>query len=106
MAHSCRRRHGLPEKLQRHLDVTRIVRRRADLAELRRAKCCARQRKLRVVEGVEKLRPELQLPLLIKTEGLEHGEVPVVDAWPDHGIAALVADTETRRRDEGPRVEP
>ena len=54
-----------------------------------------------VIEGVEKLGPELKLLLLVNPENLEQRNIPIVDAGPDDHVTAFVPESKWGRGREG-----
>ena len=61
---------------------------------------------LRVVEGVERLHPELHVHPLVKREGLTQTEVPVVKAGPPQEVPSRVAVAGHTRLGKCGRVKP
>src|SRR5260370_18070769 len=75
------------------LDNTRVQRSARDLAERRSLQCSARVRKLRVIEGVEKVRAELHIRGFIGTPGDEvfaKRHIPVRLVRPAHNTNTQV----------------
>src|SRR5579864_575649 len=59
-----------------------------------------------MVQEVEGLKSELDIPLLGEVEILQRGEVPSEDTWADSHVAAGVAETSERLEREGVDVKP
>src|SRR5579871_6453308 len=91
---------GLPQysrrlevELCRHLDDARIAGLR-DLSEGPAEAPGVGVQELRMVEGVEELRAELERLVLADLEVLVDGDVEVVDPWPAQHVASHVAESE------------
>lgn len=81
----------LKKKLQCHLNESRAYV-GLHLSEGRGFNIAHRQPKIRVVEEIEKLSPELQLFGFGQVNVLERREVPVDVSRAEHGVAALIPE--------------
>src|SRR5262245_18227153 len=84
-------------ELQSKLQLTHIGSRRADPAKLDARKRRIRFSPVRMVEEVERLEAEFQIPLLAEMKPLRHREVPVFDSGADHFAASGRAEGAVRR---------
>src|SRR5215467_10802546 len=96
----------LKRQLQPDLNLSRRQRRGGDLAEGGVAQARIRVGEMRVVEGVEEFRAELNSPLFVNGEPFEKRQVEVNHSGPTRVALAGVTEGERGGRNETARVEP
>jgi len=77
-----------------------------DLAEVWRVYVVIRQLEIHIVEDVEELCTELQVHSLVNGNALDGREVPLLECWTIHGVAADVAKLPDLRVLKRVRIEP